>query len=651
MSETLSWNFVGNDRLTGLLEKLSVTLSSVDRKLSEFGRTSTKVKAETEGLQDKVKGLGDTAERTGDKVKRAFHGIDAEIAATALEIKALQEEFARTGNVDLFKKIGDKRSYQSKLSGVFKDLGGDAEKVIANALEGGAKTGLLTGFKDAAASLGEIAPSFGQVGIGVGAALAVPALAGAGGAVTGLAGIGAVGAGVAGAVAGDPQRFRDEWLTQIDSVKAGWINASKAFVGPTLDAIRTIGPMVASWHLDTMFAAAAGYVKPLVAGIEGFATNVMGGVSDLVEHAGPVIAELEATLPEFGSMIADGLSSIADNAEGGAQALGDLIQFAGGLAGLLLEAVAASEKMYHQFKDTDAEASNFIRNNRLEVGLLTFGMSEFALRASDAFNADEVQHFGHVLPGVRDTIDDTGAVAEETARKLLELSDAFDDALGKSISAEQATLSFNKALLDLGDTIKKNGHATSENTAAGIANRETVLKAIGDAERARQANIANGMTVADATAKYDAQIGTLKAHLRQLGFTTAQIEDLTAAASAVPSQIDINVTLRGASAAGAALGNLINMAGGVGKLGASLTAHRALGGAVMPGGVYQVNEHGVETFQPNVPGRIVPAGQGGGNGDVLGVLVVKHVGQNGEEIRTELLQLKRQRGLTSLGLN
>lgn len=648
MAETLTWNFTGNDRLTDLLEKLSVTLGSVDRKLADFGKTSTKVKAETKGLEDGVKDLGDKAEKAGVKVKRAFRGIDEEIAATAVELRALQLEFAKTGDEALFKKIGSKKSALSGLTGVVKDLGGDAEKIIADALQGGAKTGLTAGFKDALSSVGGLAemPGIGQVGGGLAAALAVPALAGAGGGLAAVAGVGAVGAGIGGAIAGDPERFRIAWAAQITAVKGDWISASKAFTDPTLAAIATVGPMVANWHLDKTLGAAAGYVQPLVTGIEGFVNGLEAGIADLVTNAGPVITTLSSVLPDIGRMVGEGLTAVAQNSQGGAQALGDILQAAGGLVDVLLKIVAASELAYESFKATDAAFANFIRDNRVGLGVLTFGLSEVALHVSDAFNSDEVGHFGAELQGVPSTIDHIGASAEQTKQQMADLSAKFDDLVNKALGADDATLAFNKDLLDLAATIKKNGHAIDENTASGIANRQMVNGAIGDAERSRQANIENGMTIADATAKYDAQIATLRAHLKQLGFTTAQIDLLTAAADNVPSQIDIQVNLKGASAAGAAISQLLASTGG--KI-TSSRSHRALGGSVMPGGTYQVNEQGIETFQPNVPGRIVPAGQGGGGSDVLGVLQVVHMTPGGEVIRTELLELKRQRGLSSLG--
>lgn len=651
MSETLTWNFTGNDRLTDLLEKLSVTLSNVDRKLSDFGKTSTKVKTETEELGRKVKGVGDTAEKTGDKVKRAFAGIDAEIAATAVELKALREEFARTGDVDLFAKIADKKSYKTKLEGVAKDLAKDAQQALDEAAkavvsQGG---GLFSRIQGLATAAGETLamPGVGEVGIGVGAALAVPALAGAGGALTGLAGLGAVGAGVAGAVAGDPKEFSAEWTKQIEHISREWQDASKPFIGPALEALRGIGPMVDSWHIDTMFAVAAGYVKPLVAGIEGFATEIMSGVDALVVNAGPVIDTLSAVLPQVGAEIADGLKAVGENAQGGAQALGDLLQLAGGLVDAILQIVAAAELLYVGFKTVDAEVANFIRDNQLLLGVLTFGLSEIALKMSDAFNSDEAQHFGEVLPGVADDIDKVGQAAGTTKDQLKELSDAFDQALGKNLDVQHATIAYEKALDDLAASIEKNGHSLDIHTEKGRANRDAILSIVEAAEKQREATIAETNNVPAATAAYQQQIETLRANLKQMGYNTAQIDELTAAALRVPKTIPIDVELSGAKAAGAAIGALIASAGG--KVAGGKT-HRALGGAVMPGGIYEVNEQGVETFQPNSPGTIVPAGAGGGDPDILGVVVVRHETPSGEVIRTELLTLKRRRGLAGLGL-
>lgn len=84
---------------------------------------------------------------------------------------------------------------------------------------------------------------------------------------------------------------------------------------------------------------------------------------------------------------------------------------------------------------------------------------------------------------------------------------------------------------------------------------------------------------------------------------------------------------------------------------------RAAGGPVWPGQVYRWQEQGSEWLMlGGGSGRVMSnqdvrsAQSGAGGGDVLGVLIVRHVTPSGETMREELLQLKRQRGFGSLGL-
>lgn len=77
---------------------------------------------------------------------------------------------------------------------------------------------------------------------------------------------------------------------------------------------------------------------------------------------------------------------------------------------------------------------------------------------------------------------------------------------------------------------------------------------------------------------------------------------------------------------------------------------RAAGGPVTAGEWYRVGEKGPENVYMPRNGYVYPNSTGGGGSSgIIGTLVVKYLGPNGEEMRQELLTLKRQRGLLSLG--
>lgn len=83
---------------------------------------------------------------------------------------------------------------------------------------------------------------------------------------------------------------------------------------------------------------------------------------------------------------------------------------------------------------------------------------------------------------------------------------------------------------------------------------------------------------------------------------------------------------------------------------------RASGGPVWPGQVYRWQEQGSEWLMLNGgSGRVMSnqdvrsAQSGSGRGDILGYVVVRHEYPDASKTREDLLELKRQRGLPSLG--
>lgn len=520
------------------VEQLGKKTEEAGKKTSTSADESGKLKARIEELKGSVSKLGAEFDRTGDPaLLKKFRADSSELAGLTKMSKAMEQFGSEVGKVG---KEAEKA--ESQLSGLFE------------------------------------MPGLGQVGLGVAAAFAVPAIAGAGGALTAGAGIGAVGAGVAGAVAGDPQRFKAEWDTQINAVKKDWIDASLAFTGPTIDAIRTIGPMVDSWHLDETFQKASTFVGPLVAGVEGFITNVEGGVAKLVDNAGPVITTLEATLPQFGAMIADGLGAVADNAKGGAQALGDIIQLAGGVADAILQAVGAAEALYGGFKSADAAVANFIRDNQAGMSNVTFGLSDLALKVSDAFNADEVEHFGKALDGVTQSAGMAGDQAKTTADDFKALQEGIKadgntldkfvgtqvaGALNTMMSLDRATLGFDASLLQIADTFKKNGKSLDEMTAKGNANVSAVLNGVQANIQQYQANIAAKMGAEQAAAAYDANTAALERQLRKAGLTQAAIDGLIGKYKNVPDKVNTDIVLNGLAKAIEDLNTTLRLINGI----------------------------------------------------------------------------------------
>jgi hypothetical protein len=536
------------------------------------------------------------------EAKRDASQLDKQLAETAVATRALAKEFAKTNDTGIKKQLDQQRKAAAELKRLRSEVIGDSEhaaqaaarladsaardfdkfaaaaardfakakahsdalaakaaKNFAKMREEAEKTSLsfsdFTGGFGSAFSGGLTSP----VGLTLGATAVVPALAGVGGALTAGAGIGAVGAGIGGAVLGDPDRFGAAWKTQTDRIKKEFIDASQPFVGPTLSAISSVGPLVASWGIDKTLGKAASYVQPLVAGLEGFASELEGGFAALVDNAGPAIQAIAANLPEAGAMISQGLKDVAANAEGGAQALGDIIQAAGALTQAVLEAVAASEEMYAGFKKADAEAANFVRSHQTSLAILTGGLSQLFLAESDAFNADEVQTYGHALSGVALTgtiaADQAAASAAAyaklgeqlgvTAVKADNLAEGAQQIFSALLAADHATLSWDESLTNLQEALKENGKTVDEHTKKGQANREAVLSSIASNEQLYVSNIQQGKGVDFATAAYDKNEKAIEATLRQAGLSQDAIDGLVGKYRSVPDKIKTDLQMNG----------------------------------------------------------------------------------------------------------
>lgn len=543
------------------------------------------------------------------KAKRDAAELDKQLAQTAVATRALAKEFAKTNDAGIKKQLEEQRKAASELKRLRSEIIGDSErgaqdaarlaestarsfdKARAEAARLAAKAAddfkraqaesdrlaakaaknfqkMREEAEKASVSFSDFTGGFGSafsggltspVGLTLAATAAVPALAGAGGALTAGAGIGAVAAGIGGAVLGDPDKFGAAWKTQTDRIKQEFIDASKPFVGPTLAAISSVGPLVASWGIDKTLAKASTYVQPLVAGLEGFGSEIVGGVSALVDAAGPAIQAIAATLPEAGAAISQGLQDVAANAEGGAQALGDIIQAAGYLTEAVLEAVAASEAMYAGFKKADAEAANFVRNHQTSIALLTGGLSQLFLAESDAFNADEVQTYGHALSGVALT----GSIAADQAaadaaayQKLGEqlgiaavkadnLADAASQIFQQLLAADHATLNWDESLTGLSEAFKQNGKTIDEHTAKGQANREAILSAVAANAQLYVSNIESGKGIDFATDAYDKNEKQLETTLKQQGLNQQSIDTMVGKYRSVPDTIKTQVEMHG----------------------------------------------------------------------------------------------------------
>lgn len=515
-------------------------VEGLDRDLNKIPADATKAAAAMKLLGGDVSGIGTKLTTIGDK-SNALTVLNAKIRATGKEVRQLGDEFTRTGSVDVWERLGKSSSSLQSLKMLRTQL--------TRAVEGGASDGMLSGLLGGFKSLP--GSTFAKIALPVGAALVVPLLASIGGALSALTGGGVAGIGVLGAVLGNPGAFKAAWTEAINIVEKTFSRATAAFTRPTLDAIGRIGPLVASWHLDTIFANAVKFMQPLTRGIEGFATGVIRGIGSLVEKGGPAVDALSQGMIQLGMAIGDAFGMIASGAEGGAQAFHDLLK----LVTLAIESfgalVMSAEKLY-----------KFITDHPIASAIISGGLT-IPITAIQQFD-DGGKVIARRLDAVTVAADGTAQGVAKTAQDFELLSKVMNTTaqtadtlagamVGKLFSAtmglDQATLSWHQSLTAVTKAITLKNHSIDISSEKGQANIAMIYAAANANMAQYQATLSVTGSAQLATDAYNANTQALEAQLRKAGMTQSAIDGLIGKYRDIPKKVDTNIAIMGLTTA------------------------------------------------------------------------------------------------------
>lgn len=526
--------------------------------------------------------LGASAEEAAGRVKNlgqqdlGLSVLDAKIRATRGEVKKLADEFGKTGDLDVFKKLGDSQGRLGALTKIRKDL--------AESIENGVKDGI--------GNVGSW-PGLQQAAMQFGATFAVPLVAAVGGALTGGVGLGIAGVGIAGAVLGDPERFQSAWGVAARTVKGDFIKATEPFTLDVFDGIARIGPLVNSWHLDKIFKDARGFADPLFDGIEGLSTGLVKGVGALVSKGGPAVHALSDGMIILGQASEDALGSIADGAEGGAYALKDLSTAVGGAIRLFGGLTGAAEKAY-----------GFAHNDPLLAAAFTGGasvpLSIYSRLNGETSVLTTTQHGLEVqAAAAAGATDGLAASQHRLSDETLKASTALGTQLGDLLSLDQANDAAADGIDRVRQSFKENGYAIEGNSEKAKKNREVLQGVVGDFLQQRDAAVAAGdgtaVSIGKANAVLRQHLEDLRAVLRAHGDDTSAVDRYLAKLDSLDGKVisvrvDLNYTSHLPS--GISLGNLL---------------HHDAGGRVQAGVPSIVGENRPEVFVPDVNGTIIPS--------------------------------------------
>lgn len=526
--------------------KLDREIEALDKDIDKLGRDSVKAGLGVDTLGESAKKTSEDIDKLGRKTSESADStgkLDKRITELKTSVKDLAAEFDRTGNKDILKKF---RADSSELSGLTK-MRKEMQGLTDDATSLWKRLGTI-----------ELPPSLMQGLAGPIAAGLIPAIAAVGGALTSVIGASVAGIGVAGAVMGNPEMFKAEWSTALGSVKKDFLDASAPFAGVTLDAIRTIGPTVASWHLKEALAPAVAFVPTLVKGVEGFASGIEHGVAGLTSKAGPAVTALSDGFTQLGVSIGRALNSIGDGAQGGAEALHTTASDVAILTEAFGKLTLGAEKAFGYIHDHPIEAA-------ISTGGLSLGVTAWDLLSKAAGNAGtSVTDAGNAAAAAGPDFAALDAQVKASANTLDNyVGTKVVGALDSIMSLDQATLHWDESLTKISSTLGKNGHSLDEHTAKGQANIKEIYAAVQANIAVYQANINAGWSAEAAAQAYDDGTAALERQLKKAGFTQSAIDGLIGKYRGIPKKIDTDIAVNGLTDAINGLADMIAKLNGI----------------------------------------------------------------------------------------
>jgi len=489
--------------------------------------------------KDDTTALGTAAEKTGVKLKaeeREASSLERRLLELRATARSLGEEFKKTGDVDVFKefnKVNRQGNALEKFTRDFKKLGSEAGQEVESL---GSK---LAGLAD-------------DVKIGplpaVAALAAIPAVAAAAGAAIAGIGLAGISAGIVGAVQQAPQ-IGIAFTAELDKIKAAWMAGSASFVQPVLGAVKVLGAAISGLPIQKTLEGLSKYVDGIAHGVAGAITSIGQGLAYVADRAGPLLTQLGPDIASLGDAAKSALTSIADGAEGGAQALHDLVV----VTGLVVEG-------FGKITEAAENTYGYVTDHPIAAALLTGGASVGASFWQQLLGTDTVSKLTDVTSGVgglASTTDAFGASADYARNALKDLNDMFTSTINVALGLENANVAVAAGFADLSKAVEGHAHTLDINSDAGRSNILVVTDMISKLEQQRERTIAAGngtqQATSQANAAFESQISQLRAVLKQLGFNTGAVDALIASLDRIPKSINTDVVIHYSEVGGSSM--------------------------------------------------------------------------------------------------
>jgi hypothetical protein len=680
LSDQLSRSF---DRLEAEANDAQRAIDRVNDEIAQNGPT-TELNAELAELQRRLNGISNERFET-ERLRAGFRNasdaarrLDHDLGGVRNELQRLNAEYARSGDPAVLRRIEEQQRRQAALNATRRRIQAEDEAAQrrlgqlgelqqrrddevrrrreqdernSRGFLGNAARDFNRFARRGLGNLGDRALDYADMNKGslygkaavLGAAipLGTTALSAVGGATIGAAGAGAVAGGVAGALQGpNAEVIKTEFGSLVGELKGRWVDSTADWWEPLVGAAHTFGDALDEIPIEQIFGDAKDFIEPLSEGLAGLAKGAGKGFAALVHEGEPVVKRLGKEFGELGDDVEEAFTAISYGAQGGADALGDVLDLTGAIIRGFGMMVLGAEKIYETLEN--APVTGWFHDMWSEW------LESDAPKEVPAFAADldgVAQSANGVAQG-GDNIASAWVDAETAMHKAAETADRLFDA---QTGAVDAAVAWEQSIDDLTKSIDENGKTWDIATQKGRDNTSALLDSIEAAKATRDANIANGESVASANAKYEAQIAYLQSVALKAGLTKQQFDAMTAALlnwMSQPSNKTITtkfVDIHYVSQEGRAWGGKDNDPRG--KTGQAY----ASGGTVSDTGFSLVGEQGPEMAFLSKGDYIATAAQtkamlsGGGGGGVATIRVILQY-PDGRVIRDELVTTAANHG-------
>lgn len=505
-----------------------------------LGASASKAKTETRGLGDELgktktetTGLGNESDKTRTKIVDLAKDIEAAKAA----LKAMGEEFRKTGQIDMAKFNDASRTVRD-----LEKAKTEIEKLGSNAAQDGLNFGEMFS-QGALKGIGRLYAEIPEVMVPLTALIAV----GVGGAITSgvmaVVGGGAIAAGIA-------SQFNNpvvhSAVTEFGSwLSADWHDATASFVAPLtagLTHLQTdLGPAIA--QMKQGFAALAPYVETFAMYLGIAAQRFAPGLADAMKASGPAIAAIARDLPILADGAASFFEQISKGSKGGVEGLDAMVRALSGYLtefGYIIRFLSDGFDAIIQFEDKFFGTMAKIPG----IGKVWQPLADYIHHVATSFDDT-----GQAIGATKKPVSDLKMATDLLNGALSKSVDLFDELFGKQMSVDEATLKYRQGLRDLTAEIDKNGRSLKEGDVVGDHNREAILQQIQAIEQLRTANIRAGMGSAEATDKYNQQLEALRQTLYGMHLNKAAVDALIDSYKSVPPAVTTHVSDPGAQEA------------------------------------------------------------------------------------------------------